>query len=870
MRKIHGHPPGLALRFFRWYCHPKMQDYIEGDLMEEYGVRLKQVGKRHADLKFIIDVLLLFRPGIIKRSGRYQNANTYDMYKSHLIVALRNIVKQKVYNILNVVGLAVGIGSGLLIAMHIHEELSYEKFIKGYENIYRIHREGWAKSSPLLAEEIKEFIPEIEFIARLSFYGTRVITTDKDNPGEVTGYYADSSVLNVFNLKIIEGDANPLAVANTIVITRKVAIRYFGAKNPIGKILKFDNQTEFPITAVIEDLPQNTHLKFDYLISMPTFYKDVSEDWISRRGWMDMYTYARLKDGTYPKVTERMPQFIRKYYTGHPEIEKMVESKAWQLMALKDIHLHSHLENEMQANGNITDLYIFLVVEILILFVACANFMSLFTTQAIKRVREVGMRKVMGARPRQLMSQFLTEVLLLTFSSLALAIILYYAAIPVYNSLAGRSIEFWDILSSDFMVTLGFIFSFIIIISGLYPATFIANFKAGTFLRESRLPSSMPNKVRNGLVVFQFVVSVSLISGSIFMQQQLSLMKTKDLGFDKDQVINVKLYGYLWWRAYSETEAFKTEFLKSPDILKVGRTGSLIGERLSMETVVPEGKDPDRNGIPTVRVLRIDEDYVDAMDIKIAEGRNFSNKFNDSTSFIINESAARLFNLDAPLNETLDNFTRDHRKGKIVGVVKDYHFASLHEEIEPLIMEYEPGAIGYLTLKIRAGKTTEGLEFVRKTINTLAPNSLFSYEFLDDRLDSIYKAENSVGKILQFFSCLAIIIACLGLLGLSAYTIETRTKEISIRKILGADLAAIVSMISLRFVRLVLVSFFIAVPLTWYMINKWLDNFAYKIGITWWVFFGSGCAVLALAALVTCAHSIKAALANPAHSLRSE
>jgi len=863
-------PPQLFLRFFRWYCHPKLQDYIEGDLMEVYEARKVKSGKRKADVKFIIDVLLLFRPGIIKPAEGYQNLNTYGMYKSYLKVAFRNIVKQKVYNVLNVVGLAVGITSGLMIAIHIQEELSYEKSFRDYENIYRIHREGWAKSSPLLAEEIKAFMPEIDAITRFAFYGTRVVNTDNNNPGEVTGYYADSTVFNVFDFKIVEGDGKPLSAANTIVITQQMASRYFGSESPIGKILKFDNRTEFPVTAVIENLPANTHLKFDYLISMPTFYKDVGEDWINSRGWMGLYTYAKLKANSYTNVSERMPAFIRKYYAGHPEIEKMVESKAWQLMPLQDIHLHSHLENEMQPNSNITYLYIFFGVELLILIVACANFMSLFTTQAITRMKEVGMRKIMGARPSQLMSQFLTEVILLTISSLILAVALYYSVLPVYNNLSGRSIEFVQIFESDFLITLAIILVLIVVLSGLYPATFIARFKAGSFLKESKLPSSMPSRVRNGLVIFQFVVSVSLISASILMQQQLDLIKNKDLGFDKEQVVNIKLYGYLWWRAYSETDVFKNEFLKNPDVLAVGRTGSLIGERLSMETVVPEGKDPDRDQIPPVRVLRIDEDYLEAMDIKLTAGRNFSNQFNDSTSFIINEKAAQLFNMTSPIVESLDNYTRNHRKGKIVGVVKDYHFVSLHDEIEPLIMEYEPGAMSYLTLKIRAGKTSEALAFIQKTVNTLAPNSLFAYEFLDDRLNTIYKAEDSMGKIVQFFSGLAITIACLGLLGLSAYTVESRSKEISIRKVLGANLTHIVAMISSRFVRLVLVSLVVAIPLTWYAMDQWLNNFAYKITIDWWVFVISGIVVLLLAGLVTGFHSIKAATANPVNALRSE
>lgn len=380
----------------------------------------------------------------------------------------------------------------------------------------------------------------------------------------------------------------------------------------------------------------------------------------------------------------------------------------------------------------------------------------------------------------------------------------------------------------------------------------------------------MPNRVRSGLVVFQFVVSVSLIASAIFVQQQMNLMKNKDLGFDKNQVVNIKLYGYLWWRAFSETDLFKNEFLKNPDILAVGRTGNLIGERLSMETVVPSGKDPDKDQIPVIRVMRVDEGYLDAMSINLVQGRNFSKKFNDSTSYIINESAAKLFGLSSPINEELDSYTRNHRKGKVVGVVKDFHFASLHDKIEPLIIEYEPEWTGQLVMKISAGKTKETLDYIKRTIDTLAPNSLFSYQFLDDRLDALYRSEDNMGKVFQFFSVLAIVIACLGLLGLSAYTIESKTKEIGIRKVLGSTVTGIVTLVSSKFFILILTGFVIAVPLTWYVINKWLTNFAYQIQIEWWVFALTGLIVVTIAAVAVAFHTIKAAMANPVKSLRYE
>ncbi len=793
------------------------------------------------------------------------------MILNHLKVAFRNILKQKAYNSLNVIGLATGIAAGLIIALHLQEELSYEKKFKDFNNIYRIHSEGWAKSCPPLAIQMKEGLPETEAVGRFAFYGTLVVDTDDHNPGEVTGYYADSTVMDVFGFDVVDGDRKQaLTAVNTAVITRHVAKRYFGEQDPIGKILRFDNRQEFPVTAVIEDLPVNSHLKFDYLISMPTFYKNIPDNWTNNRDWMVMYTYARFKSGEeFTKTTGRMPEFIHDFYEGWGSRDEMVANQALKFQPLADIHLRSNLEQEMGANGSIIYVYIFMAVEILILVVASANFMSLFTTQAIKRMKEVGMRKILGAKPRQLMVQFLTEVIVLTFLSLILAVVFYQLALPFYNNLSGKSLGVWQVFEKENLLVIGAILAGIVVISGLYPAFFISGFKAGSFLQENKLPSSMPNRVRNGLVIFQFIVSISLVAATFLVHQQMNLLRNKELGFDKDQVVNIKLYGSLWWKATNEADVFKNEFLKNPDIVAVGRVGNMVGDDLSVETVVPEGREQESNTIPSVRVLRMDEDYLDVMNIPLLAGRNFSREINDSASFIINETAARVMGLKETVDQRLNNLTMNLR-GKIIGVVKDYHFTSLHNKIEPLVMEYRPDWTGFLTVKMRAGKTGETLAYIKSTVDKLAPNTLFVYDFLDDRLDALYQSENAMGKVFEFFSALAIIIACLGLLGLSAYTIESKTKEIGIRKVLGATVPGIVVMVGSRFFRLLIVAFVIAVPGTWYGMNRWLQNFAYQIDIQWCVFALTGLIIITLAAIAVGLNTVKAAVRNPVKSLRYE
>jgi putative ABC transport system permease protein len=864
-------PPRFFLRFFQWYCYPNLRDHIEGDLIEVYNERVKSDGERKADRKFIIDVLLLFRPGIIRPVKIYNTTDTFGMYKSYFLIAARNLVKQRAHNILNILGLSMGIAAALMVAIHIREELSYEKSFAGYQDIYRVHREGWATSTPPLASEFRNFFPDTELIGRFSPCGIRVVNTDSNNPGEVTGYYADSSVVGIFGFQVLEGDANPLTTPSSAVITKHMAKRYFGNGTAVGKFLKFDNGGELMVTAVMADLPENTHLKFDYLASMADFYTRAGQDADQRRGWMAMYSYARLRPGSLSRVMDRMPDFIRKYYAGDPEVEGKVQSGAWRLIPLKDIHLGSNLEKEMNPNSSIVYVYVFMAVAVLILIVASANFTSMFTTQALRRMREVGMRKVMGAKSGQVMAQFLTEISLLIVFSAALAIVLYQVALPLYNNLSGRALTPMSLFTAENTVIAGIILLGVIVISGLYPAVFIARFRAGSFLREHKLPHSMPNMIRNGLLIFQFVVSISLIAAATVVRQQMDLMKNKDLGFDKDQVVTVNLYGNLWQRSQSDASTFKAEFLKNPDILSAGRVDRIIGERISVETVVPEHTPPEEDKIPPVRVLRADEDYLDAMNILLADGRNFSLKFNDSTSYIINERAAHALGLTSPVDEVLENRSGGElRRGKVVGVVKDYHFATFHSEIEPLVIEFSPGMTDYIVFKIRAGKTNETLDYIRATSEKLAPNSLFIYQFLDDRIDALYKSEDTVGKVFQFFSALAVVIACLGLFSLSSYTIESRTKEIAIRKVLGARITTIIALVSSGMFRLVLIGFLIAVPLTWYGMQKWLQNFAYTIEVEWWVFALTGLVVVCIASLAIGFRTLRAAAANPVNSLRNE
>lgn len=785
------------------------------------------------------------------------------MIIAYFKLALRNILKQKGYNLLNTIGLAAGLASGLIIALHIQSELSYDKAYPNYENIYRIHYVGWAKSSPTMGREAKAFFPEIKNFTRLAYNTNTVVTSENKVPGQEVGYFADSSALRLFGLRVLAGDrSHPLVDPNGLVITKRMAEHFFGDTDPIGQTLSYDGE-EKTVTAVIQNLPEKTHLGFDFLVPMP----DLGES----KDWMVTYTYAEFESkADYKKMESRLPAFIAKFYEGSSDVKDNIEQGAIRFQPLDDIHLGGNAEQELSPNGSILYIYILMAVEALILIVASANFMSLFTTQAIRRMKEIGMRKILGARPVQLINQTFAEVILLTCISLILGFVLFETVLPFYNSISGNQISTYDLFHLSNLGIIGFLILTIVVVAGLYPALFVARFRAASFLRENRLPNSIPNLVRNGLVVFQFIVSIFLIASTILLGQQMHFIQNMNLGFDKDQVVNVNLYGEVWVKATHDPATLKHELTSNPDILAVGRVGRNIGEDMSVESVLPQGTDPNNNDIPSVRVLRVDEGYLPVMGIPLVSGRNFSTQVNDSSSFILNETAVKALHLEDPIGKQVTNESVGGITGPVIGVVKDYHFASLHSTIEPLVMQFKPEWTGMLTIRIKAGTANKAIPFIESKVKAIDPNGLFVYSFLDDTIDKLYKSEDNMGQVFEFFSLLAVVISCLGLFGLSAHTIESRTKEIGIRKALGATVSGILTMISTRFGKLILIAFVIAVPLTWYGVSRWLDNFAYKIHISIWVFVGTGSLVLLVAVIAIGYNTISAATTNPVKSLRYE
>ncbi len=600
------------------------------------------------------------------------------MLKSIFHAAIRNLSRQKAYSLFNLTGLALGIACGLLLSLHIREELSYEKQFSKHERIFRMVSTEWSKSSPPLAGELLKFYPEIKSIARFAESGRNVFRTQANKQTEASGYFADSSAVKVFDFTGVAGDpVKALSEPFSVVITESLAKKLFGKDNPLQQALVLNDKDTIWVRAVIKDPVGNSHLSFDYLQAMTTFYKYVPQKWLDNRGWMFGWTYVLFnrKDDV-NAAKNRLKDFYAKYWAGTGTEKEIAEEAAkTRFQPLTDIHLKSDLIQEMGPNSNILYIYIFVAVEVLILLIACVNFINLFTTQSLKRLKEVGMRKLLGASKNQLVGQFMGEAFILTFCSALLAILVFQFSLPSYNSITGREVKIWELAKIPNLVLFTVIILFVGLIAGIFPALFVSGFKPIQSLKGNKLPRSSASMLRKGLVVFQFVVSGLLIISTILIYQQTQLFRNMKVGFNKDQVIVARLYGDLKDKLVHNHSVVKDELLKNPNVMFVAKASNTIGDDLSVESVVPANAAASEQ-FPSVRVMRIDEHYLEALNIELKAGRNFSKDFNDSASFLINEKAAEVLKLKDPLNSIIVNNTMN-LKGKVIGVMRDYHFASL-------------------------------------------------------------------------------------------------------------------------------------------------------------------------------------------------
>jgi putative ABC transport system permease protein len=801
------------------------------------------------------------------------------MIRNYLLISIRNIFRQKSNSLINLSGLALGITVSLFIFLYIQSEISYEKGFVNYKHIYRLASGGWAKSSPPASEALLEYFPQINNAGRFALFrgGNNIVVINGTHYPIRNGYYADQSVVDIFSRKVMAGNHDELLTRPfTIVLTERLAVKLFHNQNPVGESLKFafgslQNAREYEITGVIEDFPENSHLRMEYLVSMPTFYEHYPEGWTRSKTWKVVYTYLLLDDmGEFMDIQSNLRAFQYNHQVTDRYSKDDLDSRGdyFELHPVTDIHLTSHREQEMGPNSNIRYVYIFSALAILIIIVASANFINIFITQALKRNREVGIRKVSGAYKSQLIMQFLFEAFLYTLIAMVFAIILCLLALPLFNEITNQNFTYIDLAQKEYIIAILCLILTVTLLSGGYPAIYISGFKIIESIKINQTPQSSLSNSRRILITLQFIIAVFMISSTMIISQQLNFFRMKDLGFDKDQVVAIYSYGDFGNVFQQKRHFIYDEFKKHPGILKAGGTTSLIGDIASIEFLKPDGWDYDYSN-DQMRFTRADEGFIPTLGIELLEGRNFNPETDSSGAFIVNEKVVEMLGLDDPVGTMASN-DYFNRRGPIVGVMKDFNFASLHHPIEPLVISYRPEWSGAIVVKLSGDQVKEAIAHMESIINEIAPGTIFTYDFLDERLNNMYLSEDKMNKIFKIFSFLAIFISCLGLYGLAAYSAELRTKEIGIRKAFGASIIRILVLLSKTYVVLIVISIIIAVPIANYFVTEWLKNFAFHISIHWSAFVISGIVVGLIALLAVSGKSIQAARNNPAQSLRSE
>jgi len=815
------------------------------------------------------------------------------MLKNFFTIAFRNCWRNKATSLIHIAGLGLGIATFLLIVLFVQHERSYDRYNKKADRIVRVDFHGKmnggetreATVMPPVAAAMKQDFPEVEVATRLVNQGVHRITYGDKTLREDAMAFVDSNFFQVFTLPLIEGDPRTaLLRPNSAVITKAMARKFFGNADPIGKVLEFrDDSMAMTVTGVIDKVPANAHFHFELFASMAGYADSRSTSWMTS----GYYTYLVLPAGYDPKRLEaKLPSLVEKYMG--PQLKASLgvtlsqfraggNSLGFELQRLTDIHLHSNLSGEIEPPGDIRYIYIFSAVGIFMLLIACINFINLSTAGAGKRAREVGIRKVLGSVRGQLISQFLIESLLLTLVGTAIAIALLYFSLPLFNQIAGQELSLnWSGAVWLIPTILGIVLA-TGVLAGLYPAFFLSAFNPVTVLKGLFTPGGKSATLRSTLVTFQFVISICLIIGTAIVYQQLSYIQHKKLGYDRDQVLVVQESFWL----QNNQDYFRHELAEDPRIVSVSASAYLPAGQTNNSVFIcyPDGR---RNDLMYSSQYSVDEQYIPTLGMQVIAGRNFSRAFpSDSTAALINETAAiklgwitpgRSYDPAALLGHLV---TQKDNNGTgisyhVIGLVRDFNFRSLHDLITPLVMTYNPGMEGNFIVKTRTKDLAGLVSTMEKEWTALKPGMPFSYSFLDDRFNKTYTFEQHIGLTLGIFAGLTIFVACLGLFGLATFTAERRTKEIGIRKVLGASSASIIGLLSKEFVRLVTIAFLIAAPIAWLVMDHWLRDFPYRITIGWWVFALAALLAIVITLLTVGVRALRAALANPADSLRTE
>ena len=800
------------------------------------------------------------------------------MIKNYFKTAWRNLWRNKVFSGINILGLSIGLACCILMFLFIQHELSYDKFNVNAKNIYRIvsipvdakDKKELAVTPAPWALLMKKDYPEVKEYVRLLRDEKMVI----GQPGEQHFYekdifYADSTFFNVFSVELERGDIKKaLERPNSIVLTKEAAQKYFGNADPIGKTLEinsFVGSVDVEVTAIAKKIPASSHFQFSALISAQTL-GDMSNFW----AYHMFQSYVLLNEKTSAKeIEKKFIDFNNKYIANNPQADGEQDI---YLQPLTDIHLHSNMTGEVGANSDVAYVYVFAGVAIFILLIACFNFTNLSTARSLSRAKEVGLRKVVGAERSQLVKQFLGEAGFFAIISLVIALVIAYLVLPVFNQLSERQLSLDLNRNLSLVIMLFLLVLFVGLSAGIYPAVILSSFKPVEVLKGKLFKTGKKISFGRILVTLQFVVSIVLIAATILVNQQLTFLQNKKLGFDKDNVVVLTLPKNL---DTTRLETFKTSLLNNPGIRAVAASQSVPGPIIPVNQV--NDGNTDLSKALSMQMLFTDADFVRTMNMKIMAGRDFSKDHpTDRTEgFILNEEAVKKSGWRSPADAIGRTFqwvlpNAVLKSGKVIGVVQDFNITPLKTAVQPLVMHIQPIRFQYMYVRFDQSKAENVVSTIEKTFNQFYAKQSFEYSFLDDTLAMMYKSERKLGAIFSYFSSLAIFIACLGILGLSLYSIQQRVKEIGIRKVIGASVTGITALLVKEFIQPVFIATVIAVPIVWYGMNKWLEDFAYRITISWWIFAVAGVLALAIAIFTVSLQAIKAAMANPVKSLRTE
>ena len=808
------------------------------------------------------------------------------MLRNYLTIAFRNLFRQKVYSFVNIAGLAIGIGTCVLILSFVRFELSYDTYHEKADRIYRVAQERiavdgqvmpTATSPPPLAPALRAEFPEVVQAARF-IRGSSVIFHE-NNRFQESILFGDASVLEVFDFPLIKGDRHTaLRSPYSVVLTERAARKYFGTKDPMGQVLTFVTpvvQNHYTVTGIIREVPRNSHFRFEILASYASLHERGATSAILKN-WLSnplLYTYLVLSERYSPQELEdKFPAFAKKYM-GEVLSERGMGVRFF-LQPITRIHLYSNLSHEIEPNSDIVHVYIFAALACFVLLIACINFMNLSTARSAARAKEVGIRKVVGAYRLQLIRQFIGESALLAFIALLFAVSLVELSLPLFNRLISQQlvVEYTSISAILGLAGVALVTG---IVAGSYPAFFLSAFQPVTVLKGTRQAGLQTSRIRQLLVVVQFAISIALITGTSVIYAQMAYVKDKDLGFERANVISLPLFRHRDLRA--KYEAIKADFLQSPDLLSCALSSRVpvptrsTGFPLRRRPVHPEGV----QGEMQVPGYAVDHDFIKTLGIEIVEGRDFSKDFStdESDAVVVNETAVVHFGWGSPkeaLGKELVLTFRESRPRTVIGVVKDFHVQSLYQQIEPMFLHISPSGGYYFLVRIRSNRSSDALSFLKEKWETYVPYSPFEYAFLDDYFERQYRADEQRGKMLGGLTALAICIACLGLFGLASYIAEQRTKEVGIRKVLGASVANIVLLFTKDFVKPVVLANLLAWPVAYYAMSGWLHNFAYRIDLSIGFFLLSGVLTLMIALLTVGWQAVRTAGANPVDSLRSE